>query len=250
MTKQPHSSWAKVYDIAYQRSFGDLYDRFTDATVKLIADMLASHASIVDFGAGTGRLSLPLSKLGYIVTAVEPCSEMLDQLQRKDQDNLVRPVCSKMDKFRGASKFDMALCVFTVIAYLLDEDSLKNSLAAAYEALRPDGILLIDIPSETIFSGYSIRASRFERTVAVTRHNGSIYTYREDLVVTSDDGETTRYQDEFQIRHWPKQHVIELLKEIGFVDEKDLTPQLSGTGSSYFKLKKQNKAVDYTRHRA
>lgn len=250
MTEQPHSSWAQVYDLAYQRSFGDFYDRLTDATVELIAGKFPPPASIVDFGAGTGRLSIPLSHMKYAVTAVEPCQEMLAQLQRKDQQNSIRSVCARMEDFRGEGKFDMALCVFTVILYLLDEDSLKKSLAAAFEALCPDGILLLDIPSETIFSGYSRRDSCFERTVTVTRHNGSIYIYREELIVTNDNGEATRYEDEFQIRHWSKQQVMETLQEIGFVDGEDLTPHFSGAGSSYYKFKKPNKTVDSTRYRA
>ena len=243
MTEQPHSSWAKVYDIAYQRSFGDFYDRLTHTTVELIAGMYAPPASIVDFGAGTGRLSIPLSQLEYAVTAVEPCQEMLAQLQAKDQHNLVTTVCARMEEFRGEGKFDMALCVFTVILYLLDEDSLKNSLAAAYEALRPDGTLLLDIPSEAIFSGYSRSDSCFERTVAVTSHNGSIYTYREELVVANDEGKRTRYEDEFQIRHWPENQVMEVIKKLGFVAGEDLTRNFSGTGSSYYKFKKPNKTV-------
>ena len=246
MTEQPHSSWAEVYDIAYQRSFGDFYDRLTDATVELIVGKFASPASIVDFGAGTGRLSIPLSQLEYAVTAVEPCREMLSQLQGKDQHNLVKSVCSRMEEFRGEGKFDMALCVFTVILYLLDEDSLKKSLAAAFEALRPGGLLLLDIPSEAIFSGYTRRDPCFERTVAVTRHNGNIYTYREELVVTNDDGKATRYEDEFQIRHWPKNQVMEVIKELGFVDGEDLTHHFSGAGSSYYKFKKPNKTLHPT----
>jgi len=241
MNGQPHSSWADVYDIAYQRSFGDFYDRLTVATVELVEGMLALSSCIVDFGAGTGRLSLPLSRKGYAVTAVEPCQEMLVQLQVKDQDNLVKTVCSRMEEFRGEGKFDMALCVFTVILYLLDEDSLKKSLTAAYEALHPDGCLLLDIPSEAIFSSYSRRDSSFERTVTVTPRNGGIYSYKEDLVVTNDDGESTRYQDEFQIRYWSKHQVMETLQEVGFVDYEDLTHHFSGAGSSYYKYKKPNK---------
>ena len=250
MTEQPHSSWAEVYDIAYKRSFGDFYDRLTDVTVGLIADRFPPPASIVDFGAGTGRLSIPLSQMEYAVTAVEPCQEMLAQLHRKDQHNSIRSVCARMEDFRGEGKFDMALCVFTVILYLLDEDSLKKSLAAAYEALRPDGMLLLDIPSEMIFKGYSMRDHGFERRVAVTRHYGSVYTYREELIVTSDNGEAARYEDEFKIRHWSKQQVMESLQEIGFVDGEDLTAQFSGAGSSYYKFKKPNKTVDSTRYRA
>lgn len=243
MTDQPHSSWAEVYDIAYQRSFGNFYNCLTDATVDLIVNGFLSSASIVDFGAGTGRLSIPLSLKGYAVTAVEPCQEMLIQLKRKDPHNSITTVCARMEDFRGEGKFDLALCVFTVILYLLDEDSLKKSLATAYEALRPDGMLLLDIPSEAIFRGFSTRDPYFERTVAVTRHNGSIYTYREDLVVKDDDGVATRYEDEFQIRHWSSQQVMEMLQELGFVDCEDLTPHFSGAGSSYYKFKKPNKTV-------
>jgi len=246
MTEQPHASWAEVYDIAYQRSFGDFYDRLTNATVELIEGILPLPTSIVDFGAGTGRLSIPLSQIGYAVTAVEPCREMLSQLQGKDQHDLVKSVCSRMEEFRGEGKFDMALCVFTVILYLLDEDSLKKSLAAVFEALRPDGLLLLDIPYEAIFSGYSMRAPCFERTVAVTRHNGNIYTYREELVVTNDEGKATRYEDEFQIRHWSKNQVMEVIRDLGFVDGEDLTPHFSGAGSSYYKFKKPNKTLHPT----
>lgn len=250
MTAQPHSSWAEVYDVAYRRSFGDFYDRLTVATVELVEGMLPLPSSIVDFGAGTGRLSLPLSRKGYEVTAVEPCQEMLDQLQSKDQQKKVKTVCSRMQEYQGDAKFDMALCVFTVILYLLEEDSLKKSLTAAYKALQPDGCLVLDIPSEAIFSSYSRRDSSFERTVTVTRRNGNIYSYKEDLIVTNDHGESTRYQDEFSIRYWSQQQVIGILREIGFADGEDLTHHFSGAGSSYYKFKKPNKALDSTRYRA
>jgi 2-polyprenyl-3-methyl-5-hydroxy-6-metoxy-1,4-benzoquinol methylase len=240
MTERPHSSWAEVYDLAYQRSFGDFYDRLTNVTVELIAGMFKSPASIVDFGAGTGRLSLPLAELGHAVTSVEPCREMLVQLQRKDQHNSIRTSCTRMENFRGEEQFDLALCVFTVILYLLDDASLKKSMTAAYDALRPGGMILLDIPSEMIFCGYSRRDTHFERTVTVTHQNGCIYAYNEQLVVTNDDGDATHYQDEFPIRYWPAQQVMKALQEVGFVDCEDLTHRFRGAGSSYYKFKKPN----------
>lgn len=61
MSVQPHSSWADVYDLAYQRSFGEFYNHLTDATVEMIVGRIRPPARIVDFGAGTGRLSIPLA---------------------------------------------------------------------------------------------------------------------------------------------------------------------------------------------
>ena len=102
MINQPHSSWAEVYDIAYQRSFGDFYTRLTDATV---------------------------------------------------DSGLVTVACSEMENFRGEMHFDAALCVFTVILYLLEETTLRRSFEAAYASLKPDGILILDIPSERYSAG-------------------------------------------------------------------------------------------------
>ena len=101
MTDQPHSSWARVYDIAYERSFGRFYHELTRATLDLITERVRPPARVVDFGAGTGRLSLPLAKLGHEVTAVEPCLEMLHELERKKQDAVVHPVYTRMEDFRS-----------------------------------------------------------------------------------------------------------------------------------------------------
>jgi 2-polyprenyl-3-methyl-5-hydroxy-6-metoxy-1,4-benzoquinol methylase len=43
---------------------------------EVITGLLPPGGSIVDFGAGTGRLAIPLARAGYRVTAVEPSSAM------------------------------------------------------------------------------------------------------------------------------------------------------------------------------
>ena len=45
----------------------------------------------------------------------------------------------------------MAICVFIVLLYLLDE---KKSIQAAANALVPNGHLLIDIPNKIVFQDY------------------------------------------------------------------------------------------------
>lgn len=238
MSNQPHSSWAKVYDLAYQRSFGSFYERLTDATVELISSRIQPPSRIVDFGAGTGRLAIPLSQLGYDVTAVEPCMEMLNQLKGKDSQNSIKRACSTMEDFKTEERFDVALCVFTVILYLLDEESLKKALSAAYGILKPDGRLLIDIPTRTIFQNYSSKDDLIERRVSVIAEKDNIYRYREELKVKESSGDESEYSDEFSIRYWPYEYVYNTLAVTGFILEADLTEQFSGTGSRYLIMKK------------
>lgn len=240
MTHQPHASWAEVYDMAYRSSFGDFYDRWTDATVQWVKQQLKPPATIVDFGAGTGRLAIPLSLLGYKVVAVEPCKEMIAQLREKDQDHSIRVVCARMSDFSDEGDYEMALCVFTVILYLLDEDALQKSFAAAFRSLQPGGMFLLDVPSEAIFSSYSRSGPGFERKVSVIPHNGSIYTYREHLVVARDGGKEMRYQDEFPIRYWPCEDVLRILQSVGFAECEDVTHHFFGAGSRYYRFRKPN----------
>ncbi|NLA95511.1 MAG: class I SAM-dependent methyltransferase [Clostridiaceae bacterium] len=76
---------------------------------------------------GTGRPAIPLAEKNFEVTAVDPCREMLCLLEKiKLAGMKLRTVCSKMEDFKG-NNFDFALCVFTVLLYLLDEESLKRA---------------------------------------------------------------------------------------------------------------------------
>ena len=71
-----HDSWAKVYDKVYKESFGSFYKEFTELTLKVIQEQIAQGLKVIDFGAGTGRLSCPLSELGFDVTAVDSLREI------------------------------------------------------------------------------------------------------------------------------------------------------------------------------
>jgi len=238
VSAQPHASWADVYDLAYERSFGEFYNQLTDATVQVIAERVQPPARIVDFGAGTGRLSIPLAEMGFDVTAVEPCLEMLSQLKQKKRQAALRTVCSKMEDFVSDERFDVALCVFTVLLYLLDEESLTKALTAAHASLKSGGILLIDIPSKAIFQGYSRCDHLIERSVSVVNQTGDIFIYQEDLKVKQLNGDEVKYSDTFQIRYWPTEKVTEVLAESGFVLEADLSGYFSGAGSHYYIMKK------------
>jgi SAM-dependent methyltransferase len=238
MNDQPHASWADVYDLAYSCSFGDFYNHLTDTTVEAITARIKPPASIIDFGAGTGRLSIPLAQRGYAITAVDPCQEMLNQLRQKEPRGAVQTVCSKMEDFSSVEEFDVALCVFTVILYLLDKQSLQRALATAYASLKFGGILLIDIPSKAIFHGYSSRDHLTERSVSVVNKTGDIFNYTENLRIKCNNGKVSNYQDEFLIRYWPPKLIIALMENQGFILEEDLSSYFSGTGSNYYIMKK------------
>ncbi|HIA63572.1 MAG TPA: hypothetical protein EYN93_11880 [Planctomycetaceae bacterium] len=131
----------------------------------------------------------------------------------------------------------MALCVFTVLLYLLDEEALEQSLEAAFRSLKSGGTLLIDIPSKALFRSSRSEKHDIDRHVTVEHANDAVFTYREKLTIRDEDGERT-FTDEFQIRHWPVEKVVETLMKVGFQLEKNFSRELAGSGSQYLLMKK------------
>ena len=60
---QAHDNWGSLYDYVYEQTYGDFYRDLTVETVDQINQILPS-GTIIDYGAGTGRLSIPLSNQG------------------------------------------------------------------------------------------------------------------------------------------------------------------------------------------
>ncbi len=78
---RPHDAMAPVYDLVYQEDFGEFYHWLTDTTLDVVCELVPVGARIVDFGAATGRMALPLAQAGYRITAVEPSGPMIDRLR-------------------------------------------------------------------------------------------------------------------------------------------------------------------------
>ena len=131
----PHDALAPVYDLVYQEDFAEFYHWLTDTTVDVIRGLLPAGGRIVEFGAGTGRMALPLAQAGYRVTAVEPSAPMLERLRAADEGDAIRCIQSTVQDYTGRTRHDLALCVFTVVIYLLTEDELQAALHSVRRSL-------------------------------------------------------------------------------------------------------------------
>jgi SAM-dependent methyltransferase len=235
--KTPHSKWADHYDSTYELSFGAMYEVITQATLEQVQLNVIPPAKIIDFGAGTGRLTIPLAKCGYQVTAVEPCIEMLNKLIEKSGELSINSFNGKTEGYYSSDKFDMALSVFTVISYLLDDDSLYKSLQAMSESLLPGGYLLIDIPSLNLFQSYSVINSLIKRNVVITPTSNNLFTYNENTILFKNDTQIS-FNDSFQIKYWDEMQILDLLSN-NFIIKEKLSGILNNSGSSYFLLIKK-----------
>lgn len=224
-----------------ERTFGPLYERLTDCALDEIRASLRPGSFIVDFGAGCGRLSLPLAKEGYRVTAVDPSGPMLAELiRRTERESVAGSIVTNrttLQDFRSDIRHDMALCVFSVCAHLLDEQALEGAIGSVARSLAPDGLFLLDVPREEVFTGFDHDTADLIRAVTMEAIGGGLYAYRESTTLRTPGGQES-YQDAFTLRHWSVERVERALIQHGFRTEDDVSARFSDLGADYLLVRR------------
>ena len=103
---------------------------------------LLSDKEILDFGGGTGLLTLPLAKQAKSVTLVDISEKMLEQARLKvEQQDIKNIQCLEQDLLKSPLKqeFDL-IVVCRVLHHMPDVDA---ALSLFHQHLRKDGQLLI-----------------------------------------------------------------------------------------------------------
>ncbi len=85
-TRQRYGDQTDKDDRAMWASFAEQYDertRFSDGLQTLLEALVHPGDTVLDVGAGTGRIALPLARIARRVTALDHSPAMLDVLRRK-----------------------------------------------------------------------------------------------------------------------------------------------------------------------
>lgn len=111
---------------------------------------------ILEFGCGTGRLTVPLAQAGHRVTAVDPAPSMLSVLSRTLEGEAasvhrrVRIVPEDMRTFRTNQRFDLIILAFHTFCHLYSHEDVSGFLGLAFQHLAPGGLLAFDLPMPRI----------------------------------------------------------------------------------------------------
>ncbi len=98
---------------------------------------------IVEWGAGTGRLAIPLAKAGFDVTGVELSERMVEEGRKKSHE--VEWVHGDMRSVKLGRRYRLAVCAFNSFLCLLSVDGALAFLRNAREHLEPGGLLGIEV---------------------------------------------------------------------------------------------------------
>jgi SAM-dependent methyltransferase len=98
---------------------------------------------IVEWGAGTGRLAIPLAEAGFEVTGVELSERMAEKGRKKG--GTVEWVRGDMRTAKLRRRYRLAVCAFNSFLCLLGVDDALGFLRNAQEHLEPGGLLGIEV---------------------------------------------------------------------------------------------------------
>jgi len=135
----------------YGEAFADVYDEWyadvtdTAACVAAVA-RLAGGGPVLEMGAGTGRLALPLAAAGADTWALDASRAMLAALAAKPGGERVVPVLGDMARppLRPGAGFAVVLCAFNSLFNLPDAAEQRLCLQAAATLLAPAGRLIVE----------------------------------------------------------------------------------------------------------
>lgn len=156
----PYDVWADFYDRLYESSFGGAYGVMTEMHLDLLRT--DPPGRVLDVGAGTGRLAVPLAQAGHRVTAVEPSPRMLGVLVRKAAEAgvagriraLQRGIQAITEDDVAGGDHDAAVCVFSAAHHLVEDTDLARGLAQVWRCLRPGGSLLLGLHTPALLDAF------------------------------------------------------------------------------------------------
>ncbi len=129
------------YSATYQDRVDDV------AFYAAIAERLGGP--VLEYGAGNGRITLPIARKGLAITAVDHVQAMLDDLKEKVRSEglggLVRLRQGDMRRIRLRKRFELVICPFNTALHLYDRADLEAFFEGVRRHLAPGGHFVVDL---------------------------------------------------------------------------------------------------------
>jgi 2-polyprenyl-3-methyl-5-hydroxy-6-metoxy-1,4-benzoquinol methylase len=191
----------------------------------------ANHGTAVDLGAGLGLHSLPLAWRGFLVTAIDSCQVLLDELQSRSGTLAVTAVNADLVDFRAVvtGQPRVVLCMGDTLTHLPTLAAVESLLREVAASLAPGGVFA------ATFRDYATRTLEGDKRFILVRADADrimtcVLEYEDHQVIVHDllnEKEDGRWRQ--TISSYPKlrlapEWVASTLSELGFSVKLDTTP--------------------------
>ncbi len=150
-------------EVAYE-SIAPVYDDFTahhdyETWIAMLLELAAENglrrgaSRALDVGCGTGKSFIPLLDRGWEVTGCDISASMVALAREKVGDRVPLEVVD-MREMPVLGSFDLVFCIDDAINYLHSAEELEAALRGMAANLAPDGLLIFDSNTISIYRGF------------------------------------------------------------------------------------------------
>ena len=183
---------------------------------------LPDGARLLDFCCGPGRHAIEFSKQGLDVTGLDRTAHYLSIAGEKAEEAGVslETVLGDARTTQWDATFDAAVSLYTSFGYFEDPGEDRKMLANVYDALKPDGQVLLDMSGKEVvaraFSNESSETLPDGTELRETRAVEPGWEWVRNRWVIEKDGE--RHETTFRVRVYSGVELKAILLSVGFVD--------------------------------
>lgn len=217
--------------------YGMMFDARGDdvAFYRALVDRAAAsrdrNAHVIEYGAGTGRVALPLAAAGHDVDAIESAPAMAAvlrerlSLQSDDVRSRMRIVEGDALQLALDSRADVAICPFNGLAHFETQAQLASFFERVHRHLERGGLFAFDVwlPSPGVLAGaqsrspwlYDPEGGRRVRCIEQFRYDAMSQVLTTVLEIRDERGELVD-RLETRLRQFFPQETLSLLSQHGF----------------------------------
>ena len=126
----------------------------------------------VDLGAGCGFQSIPLARVGFLVTAIDLNQKLLNELQKNSGSSIVKTIQDDLMNFDQHldRKPELVVCMTDTIVHLESQTKVISLLEKVFSVLENNGKLIVT------FRDLSQELSELNRFIPIKSDDNIIFT--------------------------------------------------------------------------
>ena len=211
----------QVYDLSKPKPPKEAYSFYRSYVAK-------ANGSVLEPMCGTGRFLLPLVEEGFAVDGFDASQDMLEALNAKATLKSLKPTVWQgfVETLELSKKYNLVFIPSGSIGLIIDLQAAKGALKILYDLLNEGGTLVFEAETlRSVPSSFGVWNGSIWR-----RSDGKMILLNTlDLPLENSIGTTLcRYElidghqithteiEEFRVRHYDPDAMIEILREIGF----------------------------------
>jgi SAM-dependent methyltransferase len=202
------------------------YSYWVDYIHKITKRLGHSFKTVLDLACGTGNVAIEFAKRSYSVVGVDKSEAMIKEAMRKAMmypELKLEFYCQDITELLLPMQFDLAVCLFDSLNYIIEPSALKKAFKATYNVLKPKCYFIFDMNSEyalsaNLFTQDNLDSDDRLKYLWISSYDSKTKLCRVDMYfqIQLEDGRILRFKEVHYQRAYDVDEVITYLLDAGF----------------------------------